>query len=327
MSLELTPDRLQEIAVKCVTQFMQKSASLNEAIAKEAMDLELNPEQTKRVIEASNTIAYLRQLEKSADRTFEFDVADYSKVMATMCLPDDMSKQAGHEADEKVTEGLNKVEKEIQDVKKEQARDEKEDAEMMGDRKESEKDDEDKDDKKKSKSDKESDKDKGPVSKSDESNQDKDSDEKDEDSEEKIQEKKAMLMKGYFHVKGELEKMAYDEATLVMELVSAAEHVSRDVQALEKIAFVAEGQVFEKLVKLCGIEKRAQEDLIFTDKDLAGVRNLLEKFSSATIFQIERAHKEDFVKRAEQVLFRILWVLRSRRFLLNLPGDWPGGWG
>ena len=86
--MDLTPERLQDIAVRVVSKFMTKQADLSDAIAAEAKTLELNPEQIKRVIESSNTIAYLRQLEDASDRSFEFPIAEYRDVMGKIILPD-----------------------------------------------------------------------------------------------------------------------------------------------------------------------------------------------------------------------------------------------
>ena len=83
----LTQEKLQEISVRVVGKFMTKQADLSGSIAEEAKSLELNPEQIKRVIESSNTIAYLRQLEDANDRSFEFPVAEYHDVMGRMVLP------------------------------------------------------------------------------------------------------------------------------------------------------------------------------------------------------------------------------------------------
>ena len=91
MSFELTNENLQNIAARCTAIFLTKQASLSEALAKEAMDLELNPDQIHRAIEATNTVAYLKQLEESPDRTFEFPVADYKEVIAKMVLPEEVS--------------------------------------------------------------------------------------------------------------------------------------------------------------------------------------------------------------------------------------------
>lgn len=88
MPTNLTPELLQDISVQVVAKFMSKQASLSEAIADKAKSMELNPEQIKRVIESSNTIAYLRQLEDAKDRSFEFPVAEYHDVMGRMVLPD-----------------------------------------------------------------------------------------------------------------------------------------------------------------------------------------------------------------------------------------------
>ena len=86
--MDLTPEALQNISVKVVSSYMLKQASLSEAIAGEAKNLELNPEQIKRVIESSNTVAYLRQLEDAPNRSdLEFPVATYNDVMGRMVLP------------------------------------------------------------------------------------------------------------------------------------------------------------------------------------------------------------------------------------------------
>lgn len=351
MTFELTSERLQQIAVDCVTQFISKQASLNEAIAKEAMDLELNADQTKRVIEASNTIAYLRQLEKSADRTFEFDVADYNKVMTNMTMPDDMLKQAGKEADKAVSEDISRAKADIDQAAKDQARDNSEDSgkssgkeeaddkgsasdkegksnpfaksdnkdasESKDDKKESNpnpftKSDkkevpENKDDKKESKG--------NPFAKSEKTEEPSD---KGNDTEEEKQEKRAMLMKGYFKAKATLEKMAYDEAQLYMEVIKTAGLVNKDPVALEKIAYVVDSADTDKTLKLCGIEKRAAEDVIFTDKELVDVKRMYSLYKQAGEFAEEKTQLEDFVARSETLLFKAPVDLEKQAFIGGL---------
>lgn len=100
--MDLTPEALQNISVKVVSSYMLKQACLSEAIANEAKDLELNPDQIKRVIEASNTVAYLRLLGDAPNRSdLEFPVATYTDVMGRMVLPDQpgpvISKTAGND--------------------------------------------------------------------------------------------------------------------------------------------------------------------------------------------------------------------------------------
>lgn len=296
MTFELTPERLQQIAVECVTQFISKQASLNEAIAKEAMDLELNSEQTKRVIEASNTIAYLRQLEKSADRTFEFEVADFGKVMATMCMPDDMLKAAG------TPPWLDKD----QDKKEDSKEDDK------GEKK-------DKSDKDDSKEEKNKGEDFGRNKNGDKKDKDEDKDEKseskDEDSDEEKQEKRAMLMKGYFSAKETLEKMAYDETSITMALVKAAGVVGKDRHGLEKLAAVVAAEDLDKTARLCGLEKRAQEDIVVVARDLKDANAFYAVYKEAQAFLTKKAELADFVQRAETFLFKSPVDLEKQAFL------------
>ena len=94
MTFNLSTSALQDISVKCVALFMNKHASLSGAVSDEAKALELNPEQIKRVIETTNTLAYLRQLKDAEDRTFEFPVANYTDVMGRMVLPEKQAMEA-----------------------------------------------------------------------------------------------------------------------------------------------------------------------------------------------------------------------------------------
>lgn len=112
MEYVLTPEGLQEISIRVVSQFMTKQADLTTAIANEAKTLRLNPDQIKRVIENSNTIAYLRQLEDASDRSFEFPIAEYKAVMAKMILPDqeiqdDMGRSLDLNADDPMVDSVN----------------------------------------------------------------------------------------------------------------------------------------------------------------------------------------------------------------------------
>lgn len=234
--MDLTVERLQSIAVGCVTQFLNKQASLSQAIAKEAQELELNSDQTKRVIEASNTVAYLRQLEKAADRTFEFPLADYSEVMSIMCIPtSSLDKQASQEEPEK------------EDEKKE----EKEEPE-------------------------------------------------DEDKEKaEIQEKKAMLLKEFFRAKSNLEKIACYKIDLHMQLVDAASVLTKDPIGLEKLAQIVEEDHFNAMTNLCGLEKRAQANVVLTDKELLPAIKVYGLYKEAKQTIALENELTDFVKRAE----------------------------
>lgn len=249
MSFELTQERLQSIAVKCVASYMNKQASLSGAIAKEAQELELNPEQIKRVIETTNTVAYLRQLEDAKDRTFEFPVADYSHVMGEMCIPEKTAEE--------------KKEDEEKDKKKE---DKSEDEE-----KEEKSEDEEKEEK---------------------------SEDKEVPPQFSEQEKKAMLLRESIRCKGILEKIACDKVGLQLEIENAAIKLRNDSFGLEKLAEVVAEEDFDKMLKLCGIEKRASANLVFTDKELLSARRVYDLYKEAKAMVEKEAELEDFVKRA-----------------------------
>jgi hypothetical protein len=85
--MEITNEQLKDLSVRVVEGFINDKMSLNDGIAKYASEMELNVDQTKRLVETSNTIAYLKLQKEAEDRTFEFPVADYNEVMRTMCVP------------------------------------------------------------------------------------------------------------------------------------------------------------------------------------------------------------------------------------------------
>jgi hypothetical protein len=94
--MDTSPDQIRDIAVKVVEDFINSKIPLSQGIAAVSKDLGLNSEQIKRVVEASNSIAYLKLLEGSEDRTFEFPVAKYEDVIGSIALPDPMSKVASY---------------------------------------------------------------------------------------------------------------------------------------------------------------------------------------------------------------------------------------
>ncbi len=84
--MEVSTDIIKDIAIKAVEGFVNNEIPLSTSIANSAKDLKLNPEQIKRVIEATNSLAYLKLLENSPDRTFEFPVAEYEEVMRDIVI-------------------------------------------------------------------------------------------------------------------------------------------------------------------------------------------------------------------------------------------------
>lgn len=86
--MEISTEDLKDLSVTVVESFINNKVSMNETITKIACDRELNPDQTKRLVETSNTVAYLKLQKEASDKTFEFPVADYNQVILGMVSPD-----------------------------------------------------------------------------------------------------------------------------------------------------------------------------------------------------------------------------------------------
>ncbi len=89
----ITADQIKDISVKSVEMFLNDKIPLSEGLAKQASAMELNSEQIKRAVEATNSIAYLKVVSMGGDRTMEFPLCKYAEVMRGVALPD-MDKQA-----------------------------------------------------------------------------------------------------------------------------------------------------------------------------------------------------------------------------------------
>lgn len=85
---------LQDIAVRCTSDFFNNNVPLNESLAKQASDLGLNSDQLQRAIEATNTLTYLKGVDAAKDRTAEFPVADYAEIVKLASIPESLQKEA-----------------------------------------------------------------------------------------------------------------------------------------------------------------------------------------------------------------------------------------
>ncbi len=79
---------IQEIAVKCVSDFLNQKVPLSAGLSKQASERNLNTEQLKRAVEATNTLAYLKSLEVAPSRTGEFPLADFGEIIKMAFVPD-----------------------------------------------------------------------------------------------------------------------------------------------------------------------------------------------------------------------------------------------
>jgi hypothetical protein len=73
--------KLAELSKEAVALYVNKEIPLNEGIAKLAEREALNPDEIKRVVEASNTLTWLSTVKPQMDKTAEFSVASYPAVM------------------------------------------------------------------------------------------------------------------------------------------------------------------------------------------------------------------------------------------------------
>lgn len=96
-------EQLATMAAKAVSTFLTKGASLTDAVVSVSQSNGLNLEQTKRLTEASNQVAYLKVLETAKDRSFNFPVAEYGDVVNRISRPESgMDKAASVNASEGV---------------------------------------------------------------------------------------------------------------------------------------------------------------------------------------------------------------------------------
>lgn len=87
-------EQLKTLAAKAVSQFVARGVPLTDAVVAVSRENKLNTEQTKRLVEASNQVAYLKILETAKDRTFSFPVANYDDVMAKITTPEGSMNKA-----------------------------------------------------------------------------------------------------------------------------------------------------------------------------------------------------------------------------------------
>lgn len=92
--MQLTTDGLKKMAAQSVASLRSEGTTLNESITKLAMDNSMNSDQVQRMVETTNQLAYLSELDGTNDRTFEFDVANYDDILDGMVSAPGMDKQA-----------------------------------------------------------------------------------------------------------------------------------------------------------------------------------------------------------------------------------------
>ena len=75
---------IKNLAADIVKNFIVSQTSLTDGVASAAVEQGFNAEQIKRLVEIVNQVAYLKLLQDAADKTFEFDLASYEDVLASV---------------------------------------------------------------------------------------------------------------------------------------------------------------------------------------------------------------------------------------------------
>lgn len=91
----ITSDMIRDIAVTATEMFLNKQVPLSDGLAKLASFHELNSEQTKRAMEATNQICFMKSQEVSGDKTIEFPLATYPEIMSSM-MHESLTKAAAY---------------------------------------------------------------------------------------------------------------------------------------------------------------------------------------------------------------------------------------
>lgn len=85
--MQFDQDTIRELSVHAVQQFVSNGTPLDTSIAEKAKALRLSEEQVRRVVEATNVIAFLKLREQAEDKTFEFEVSSFDGVMSKILEP------------------------------------------------------------------------------------------------------------------------------------------------------------------------------------------------------------------------------------------------
>ena len=249
--MDMTPEEIRDCAVKAVEAFINEKIPLSKGVAEVAEMQALNPEQIKRVIEAANSIAYLKLLNGATDRTFEFPVAEYTEVMGHLAIP--KGKLIIDTSDPKeprvpMEEAINKDDIGMFPKMAEYTKEEQE----------------------------------------------------------------LFLMRAYTRNRQDLEKLAHRKEEIKLEMEDALNKLIKSGNGLEKLAEVAEEILFQTLSPFFGLEKTAEEGIVFREKDLSEAKRLVNLCKEAMNVVTEEKTKEGFDKRAENVLGKVVGGFMSK---------------
>ena len=92
--MDMSLDFLKNVGAGVVAAFRNGGLPLTDGIVKVASENKLNAEQTARLVETVNQLAYLSGPHNSMDKTAEFELADYEAVLEKILTPPSIEKAA-----------------------------------------------------------------------------------------------------------------------------------------------------------------------------------------------------------------------------------------
>lgn len=92
--MDMSVDFLKNVGAGVVAAFRTGGVPLTDGIVKVASENQLNAEQTARLVETVNQLAYLSGPHNSMDKTAEFPLANYEDVITAIITPPSLEKAA-----------------------------------------------------------------------------------------------------------------------------------------------------------------------------------------------------------------------------------------
>lgn len=92
--MDMSVDFLKTVGAGVVAAFRTQGTPLTDGIVKVASENQLNAEQTARLVETVNQLAYLSGPHNSMDKTAEFALASYDDVISAIITPPSLEKAA-----------------------------------------------------------------------------------------------------------------------------------------------------------------------------------------------------------------------------------------
>lgn len=294
--MNIAPEQIRDYAVKAVEGFINNQVPLSTSISTMAVDMELNPEQIKRLVEATNTICQLKLISMAEDRTFEFPVAKYEEVLKEMTVPEHLKEAQINTAGSELLPGGGSylITRRVANTLPAEPKGEHVETPLVNINPELSQI---------GRMRLESVQIPSPVQSTHGGGS---LDTTTDGLGITEHEKAAYLMKQYIANKGELEKIAMAKEEMFARISDTAYALRKDPEALEKLSTVTDGDTFMKMAKLIGKDpSEVKSGLIFKDKELEKAASICGLYKEAQNLISEESERLKLEKRAVALLGRL----------------------